>query len=60
MGATNPPGAGPTLLMNYDSTVWAAVTNAFSGWDAPYVRAYVTPGPAAVTAASYRGMGPGR
>ncbi|HWY31529.1 MAG TPA: DUF6531 domain-containing protein, partial [Candidatus Acidoferrum sp.] len=57
MGATSPSGAGPTLLMNYDSTVWAAVTNAFSGWDAPYVRAYITPGPLSVAAASYRGMG---
>ena len=57
VGATNAPGYGPTKLMNYDATIWAAVTNAFSGWDSDYVRAYITPGPVSVQAASYRGMG---
>jgi RHS repeat-associated protein len=57
IGATNATGYGDTALENYDSTIWAAVTNAFQGWDAPYVRAYITPGPVAVDAANYRGMG---
>jgi RHS repeat-associated protein len=57
VGATNAPGYGPTRLMNYDASIWAAVTNAFTGWDADYVRAYITPGPVSVSAANYRGMG---
>jgi hypothetical protein len=57
VGATNASGYGPTKLQYYDSVIWAAVTNAFQGWDADYVRAYITPGPVSVQAASYRGMG---
>ncbi len=57
VGATNAPGYGPTDLRLYDATIWAAVTNAFSGWDADYVRAYITPGPVSVATANYRGMG---
>jgi len=57
VGATAAPGYGPTELQYYDSVIWAAVTNAFQGWDADYVRAYITPGPVSMSAASYRGMG---
>ena len=57
VGATNAAGYGQTNLKNYDSTIWAAVTNAFQGWQAPYVRAYITPGPVSVAANNYRGMG---
>ena len=57
VGATNAPGYGPTRLQLYDATIWAAVTNAFTGWDADYVRAYITPGPVSMQAANYRGMG---
>ena len=57
VGGTNAPGYGPTKLQYYDSVVWSAVTNAFQGWDADYVRAYITPGPVSMQAANYRGMG---
>ncbi len=57
VGATNAAGYGETHLQNYDPTIWAAVTNAFQGWQAPYVRAYITPGPESVAVANYRGMG---
>lgn len=57
VGSTNAAGYGPTKLMNYDATIWTAVTNAFTGWDADYVRAYITPGPVSMQAANYRGMG---
>lgn len=57
LGNTNPAGYGPTKLKDYDTDIWSSVTNAFQGWDADYVRAYLTPGPVSVAAASYRGMG---
>lgn len=56
-GNTNAAGYGPTILKNYDADIWNAVTTAFQSPDADYVRAYITPGPVAVPAASYRGMG---
>jgi RHS repeat-associated protein len=57
VGNTNAAGYGPTKLQNYDADIWNAVTSAFVGGDADYVRAYITPGPVAVPTASYRGMG---
>ncbi|MEK7782024.1 MAG: SBBP repeat-containing protein [Verrucomicrobiota bacterium] len=56
-GETNSLGYGPNKLKDNDPEIWAAVTNAFRGWDADYVRAYITPGPVAVPAAQFRGMG---
>ncbi|HZI32154.1 MAG TPA: SBBP repeat-containing protein, partial [Candidatus Binatia bacterium] len=57
VGNTNAAGYGPTKLENYDTSIWTAVVNAFQGWDSDYVRAYITPGPVSMQAASYRGMG---
>ena len=57
VGGTNAAGYGQTNLKDYDPDIWSALTNAFRGWDADYVRAYITPGPVSMTAANYRGMG---
>ena len=57
VGATNAAGYGQTPLALYDTNIWTAVLNAFNGWDADYVRAYITPGPVSLQAAAYRGMG---
>src|SRR5205823_6419359 len=47
----------PTLLNNQDATMWQAVTDAFSGWDADYSRVLITPGMVTNEVGSYRGMG---
>jgi RHS repeat-associated protein len=57
VGNTNAAGYGQTSLKDYDTNIWTAVVNAFQGWDSDYVRAYITPGPVSMQAASYRGMG---
>lgn len=56
-GETNSPGYGPNKLKDSDPEIWAAVTNAFQSWDSDYVRAFITPGPVAVPAAAFRGVG---
>lgn len=57
MGNTASLGYGATLLKNYDSGLWAVVTNQFSGWDADYVRVFITPAPMTNYSGYYKGMG---
>lgn len=56
VGNSASAGYGGTLLKNYDTSIWQAVTNAFNDWDGDYVRVFITPAPQTNSGASYRGM----
>jgi RHS repeat-associated protein len=46
-GNSSSLGYGATLLKNFDTNFWSRITNAFSGANADYTVAYVTPAPIA-------------
>jgi RHS repeat-associated protein len=57
LGSSPSAGYGTNLLKNYDTNLWAEITNAFNNWDAPFVRVYITPAPISNPSGYFTKMG---